>query len=128
MKGKFKISPAQITVLGFLLLILLGTLLLCLPFASTGDSVHFVDALFTATSATCVTGLSTVTTATQWTLFGKIVIIFMIQIGGIGFMTFMSLTTIVKKSASLSKRKLLMQSAGSIELNGVIKLIQRVLL
>lgn len=128
MKGKFKISPAQITVLGFLLLILLGTLLLCLPSASTGDSVHFVDALFTATSATCVTGLSTVTTATQWTLFGKIVIIFMIQIGGIGFMTFMSLTTIVKKSASLSKRKLLMQSAGSIELNGVIKLIQRVLL
>ena len=128
MKGKFKISPAQITVLGFLLLILLGTLLLCLPFASTGDNVHFVDALFTATSATCVTGLSTVTTATQWTLFGKIVIIFMIQIGGIGFMTFMSLTTIVKKSASLSKRKLLMQSAGSIELNGVIKLIQRVLL
>ncbi len=128
MRGKFKISPAQITVLGFLLLILLGTLLLCLPFASAGDSVHFVDALFTATSATCVTGLSTVTTATQWTLFGKIVIIFMIQIGGIGFMTFMSLTTIVKKSASLSKRKLLMQSAGSIELNGVIKLIQRVLL
>ena len=127
MKGKFKISPAQITVLGFLLLILLGTLLLCLPFASTKDSVHFVDALFTATSATCVTGLSTVTTATQWTLFGKIVIIFMIQIGGIGFMTFMSLTTIVKKSASLSKRKLLMQSAGSIELNGVIKLIRRVL-
>ena len=127
MKRKFKISPAQYIVLGFLLLILFGALLLCLPFASTGDGVHFVDALFTATSATCVTGLSTVTTATQWTLFGKIVIICMIQIGGIGFMTFMSLTTIVKKSASLSKRKLLMQSTGSIELNGVIKLIRRVL-
>lgn len=128
MKGKFKISPAKLTVLGFLLLILLGTLLLCLPFASVGGSVHFVDALFTATSATCVTGLSTVATATQWTLFGKIVIISMIQVGGIGFMTFMSLTTIVKKTASLSKRKMLMQSAGSIELNGVIKLIRRVVL
>ncbi len=128
MKGKFKISPAQITVLGFLLLILMGTLLLCLPFASTGESVHFVDALFTATSATCVTGLTTVTTATQWTLFGKIVILSMIQIGGIGFMTFISLTTIVKRTASLSKRKMLMQSAGSIELNGVIMLIRRIIL
>lgn len=128
MRDKFKITPAQITVLGFLLLILFGTLLLCLPFASTGNAAHFVDALFTATSATCVTGLSTLTTATQWTVFGKIIILLMIQIGGIGFMTFMSLTTIAKKTASLSKRKMLMQSAGSIELNGVIKLIQRVAL
>ena len=57
MKRKTKISPAQIIVIGFLAIVLIGALLLCLPFASRGEPVHFVDALFTATSATCVTGL-----------------------------------------------------------------------
>ena len=102
MKRKTKISPAQIIVIGFLAIILIGALLLCLPFASRGEPVHFVDALFTATSATCVTGLVSLTTATQWTLFGQIVIIILIQIGGLGFMTFISLSTIIaKKKVSL---------------------------
>ncbi len=127
MKRKFKISPAQYIVLGFLAVILIGTLLLCLPISSH-EGVHLVDAFFTATSATCVTGLATVTTAEGWTLFGQIVILIMIQIGGLGFMTFMSLATIVaKKRVSLRQRKLFMQSAGSIELNGVLKLMRRLL-
>ena len=127
MKRKFKISPAQYIVLGFLAVILIGTLLLCLPISSH-NGIHLVDAFFTATSATCVTGLATVTTAEEWTLFGQLVILLMIQIGGLGFMTFMSLTTIVaKKRVSLRQRKLFMQSAGSIELNGVIKLMRRLL-
>lgn len=127
MKRKFKISPAQYIVLGFLAVILIGTLFLCLPISSH-NGIRLVDAFFTATSATCVTGLATVTTAEEWTLFGQIVILIMIQIGGLGFMTFMSLTTIVaKKRVSLRQRKLFMQSAGSIELNGVIKLMRRLL-
>ncbi len=129
MKPKFKISPPQIIVLGFLGIILLGSLILCLPIASVNGSTHFVDALFTATSATCVTGLVSLTTATHWTLFGKIVILCLIQIGGLGFMTFISLTAIVaKKSISLHERKLLMQSAGSIELSEVYSLIKRIVL
>ena len=128
MKRKTKISPAQIIVIGFLAIILIGALLLCLPFASRGEPVHFVDALFTATSATCVTGLVSLTTATQWTLFGQIVIIILIQIGGLGFMTFISLSTVIaKKNVSLHQRKLLMQSAGTIELNGIIKHMRRII-
>lgn len=127
MKKKFKISPPQFIVLGFLAVILIGTFLLWLPISSH-DGVRLIDALFIATSATCVTGLSTVTTAECWTLFGQMIILFMIQIGGLGFMTFISLTTIVaKKQVSLRQRKLFMQSAGSIELNGVLKLMRRLL-
>lgn len=127
MKSKFKITPAQILAIGFLLLILVGTALLSLPFASNDGQVRFIDALFTATSATCVTGLVTLNTATQWTLFGKIVIIVMIQIGGLGFMTFISLTGIIaKKRFSLHERKIMMQSTGSLELSGLTKLVRRI--
>ncbi|MBE6675041.1 MAG: Trk family potassium uptake protein [Ruminococcaceae bacterium] len=127
MKRKFKIFPAQVIVLGFLGIILLGTVLLCLPFASAEGSTGFVDALFTATSATCVTGLVSLTTATHWTLFGKIVILALIQIGGLGFMSFISITAIIaKKNIGLQERKLIMQSSGSIELSEIYALIKRI--
>ena len=75
-------------ILGFVALILVGTGLLCLPFASAnGQSVPFINALFTSTSAACVTGLVVYDTATQWSLFGKYVILFLIQIGGLGVIT-----------------------------------------
>ena len=78
-------------LLSFLLAILIGTLLLMLPISSaTGDSVPFVDALFTATTATCVTGLVVVPTVSAWSIFGQIVILFLIQIGGLGIITVMS--------------------------------------
>ncbi len=126
---KHRLSSSKIIVLGFLAMILLGTLLLCLPFASTDGHTHFVDALFTATSATCVTGLVTLTTAAHWTLFGKIIILILIQIGGLGFMTFIAISAIIaKKHFSLHERKLMVQSTGSLELSGIIKLIKGVVL
>lgn len=127
MKRKFKLSPAQFLALGFLAIIFVGALLLCLPFASIEGNTSFIDALFTATSATCVTGLVTLTTATHWTLFGKFVIILLIQIGGLGFMTFISLSAILaNKRFSLHERKLMVQATGSLELSGILKLIKQV--
>ena len=79
-----KLKPTQILMLGFALLIGLGTLLLALPAASrSGQSAGLINALFTATSAVCVTGLAVVNTAKQWSVFGKIVIISLIQVGGL---------------------------------------------
>lgn len=127
MKSKFKLSPAKFLALGFLAVIFVGALLLCLPIASYEGNTSFIDALFTATSATCVTGLVTLNTATHWTLFGKIVIILLIQIGGLGFMTFISLSAILaNKRFSLHERKLMVQATGSLELSGILKLIKQV--
>ncbi len=129
MKQKLMITPAQILALGFFTIIFIGALLLCLPFASVEGSTSFVDALFTATSATCVTGLVTLTTATHWTTFGKVVILVLIQIGGLGFMTFISLTGIIaRKRFSLHQRKVIMQSTGSLELGGLTRLVRRIAL
>ena len=83
-----QMSPERYIVLVFLALILLGSALLCLPVASrNGHSCGFGTALFTATSATCVTGLSLVDTYTQWSGFGQAVLLALIQVGGLGFMT-----------------------------------------
>ena len=90
-KFKLKISVWQFLALGYLSVILVGSVLLVLPFASAdGNSVGYLDALFTATSATCVTGLSTLNTGADWSLFGQIIILILIQTGGLGFMTFVS--------------------------------------
>lgn len=83
-----KIDPSRLFVISFLATILLGALLLMLPAATTKGSNNFVDALFTSTSAVCVTGLITVDTATYYTPFGQIIIMFLFQIGGLGLMTF----------------------------------------
>lgn len=85
---KINLSPPQVLVIGFALIILLGSLLLMLPISGTsGEPTPFVDALFTATSATCVTGLFVVDTGRYFSTFGHIVIILLVQIGGLGFMT-----------------------------------------
>lgn len=82
------ISATRLIALSFLCVILLGAFLLCLPLSSaSGKWTGFVDALFTATSATCVTGLVVFDTFSHWSLFGQLVILVMIQIGGIGLMT-----------------------------------------
>src|SRR5699024_9416926 len=81
-------TAPQVITFGFASIILLGAILLSLPISSkTGEATNFLDALFTATSATCVTGLTTLTTAAHWSLFGQIVIITLIEIGGLGFMS-----------------------------------------
>ncbi|MBO4283022.1 MAG: Trk family potassium uptake protein [Clostridia bacterium] len=98
---KRKLSSFHIIILGFTAVILLGTLLLTLPFASkAGGWTPFIDALFTSTSAVCVTGLVVLDTATGWTMFGQIVILCLIQIGGIG------VVTIAASLAALSGRKI----------------------
>lgn len=89
-KLKFiKLEPVQILAIGFAVVILAGTMLLCLPISSAdGNPTSFIDCLFTSTSAVCVTGLVTLDTGTHWSLFGQIIILLLIQTGGLGFMTF----------------------------------------
>ena len=83
-----RVSPARIIIFGFLLLILLGAALLMLPFSThEWGGASFADALFTATSATCVTGLVVHDTATYWSQFGQLVILLLIQVGGMGVVT-----------------------------------------
>lgn len=127
---KSGLSYTQKIVLGFLAVILLGTGLLCLPAASRdGLATPFFDCLFTATSATCVTGLIVHDTATYWSLFGQIIIIVLIQIGGLGVMTVISMFWLfMKKKISLSERELLMQSAGNKSVGGVVKLIKWIII
>ena len=132
MLGKWskKLSPSRLIALSFILLILMGTFLLCLPIAARdGCFTPPLDALFTATSATCVTGLVVADTFTKWSLFGQIVIIVLIQIGGIGLMSFISMFFIfMKRKLYLQDRMLLMQSAGNTQLSGMVKLVRRIIL
>lgn len=92
MRKKFYFAPPQVLVLGFGGIILIGAILLTMPVATTdGKGLSFLNALFTSTSATCVTGLVVVDTGTAFTLLGQLVILCLIQIGGLGFMTFATL-------------------------------------
>jgi trk system potassium uptake protein TrkH len=124
----FKMPPSAVVALSFLVAILVGTGLLCIPAATTQGDVNFLTALFTATSATCVTGLSVVETYNHWSYFGQVVILLLIQAGGLGFITIVSIFTLyIKKRTSLSQRKLVMQSAGSVNLNGLKSLVKYIL-
>lgn len=127
---KIKLSYTQYIALGFLCIILIGGLLLCLPIASRdGTWTPLLNALYTATSSTCVTGLVVYDTYTHWSLFGQIVIIVLIQIGGVGFMTVITMFSILmKRQISLHERKLIMQSAGTFKVGGVVQLIKKVTL
>ncbi len=112
----------------FLLVILAGTVLLALPVSSvSGDSCGPVTALFTATSAACVTGLSTVVTAEQWSLFGKVVLLLLIQVGGLGYMTFVSVgCLLLRRRVGLRERLILQQAMALNELDGIIRLVRLV--
>ena len=126
-KRKLRLSPARLIALGFFVVILVGALLLTLPFASKDGSSNFLDALFTSTSATCVTGLVVRDTFTGWTTFGQIVILLLIQLGGLGFMTVITLISFaIGKRVGLYDRKVLMQSAGNFSLSGIGELIRRI--
>ena len=130
LKTKPKLSVWQFLALGFLIVILTGSLLLMLPFASSGrdgQSTSYINALFTATSATCVTGLVPYDSNTHWTIFGQVVIICLIQTGGLGFMTFVSvLLGAIRKNLGLYERKALMLSAGEEQLSGIKRLVRRI--
>lgn len=112
---KKKISSIRVIALGYMIMILIGTLLLMLPISSqNGQSAPFNEALFTATSASCVTGLIVRDTATEWTLFGQAVIITLIQIGGLGFMTIATwFSMLLKRRMGLKERELMVMSINN---------------
>ncbi|MFB5196054.1 TrkH family potassium uptake protein [Neobacillus sp. KR4-4] len=126
-----RLHPAQILVIGFGCLILLGTLLFMLPIATyeEGRGLSFIDALFEATSAVCVTGLAVVDTGTTFTLFGEIVLLCLVQIGGWGFMTTgILLFIILGKKIGLKERLLLQDSLNVFSLSGVVNLVKRIII
>ncbi len=124
-----KLSVWQILAIGYLLIILLGGLLLYLPFATKDGDTTLINALFTSTSATCVTGLVPYDTNLHWTVFGQVVILCLIQIGGLGFMTFISVAFIAfKKKFGIQQSKILMESAGEFKFNNLSSLIKRILI
>lgn len=116
-------SPAEMLIYGFALVILLGAMLLTLPVASkSGVSGGFVNALFTSTSAVCVTGLVVVDTGTFWSGFGKVVIIFLIQIGGLGFMSLTTMFFVLAGKRITIKDRLLIQSSVNMNsISGIVK-------
>lgn len=124
-----KFSPTQILVIGFLCLIFIGTILLTLPIASMqAENTDILDALFTATSAVCVTGLVVVNTLEHWTLFGKIVIICLIQIGGLGFMTLVtSLFVFLRRKITLKERLIIQESLNQNSLQGMVRLTKNII-
>lgn len=125
-----KISGWRILALGYLAAILVGGLLLSLPISSkTGEMTNLLDSLFTATSATCVTGLIVYDTFLHWSLFGQIVILLLIQVGGIGFMTFITLfSLLLGRQINLSSRTLIMQATGKPEISGIIRFVKRIII
>jgi len=117
-------------VIGFALIIFIGSQLLRLPVASaTGQPTPYIDALFTATTATCVTGLVTVDTGTHYSTFGQIVILLLIQIGGLGVMTMATLFAFfLKRRISLKERLILQEALNQSSIEGIIRLVRRVVL
>ena len=128
LKTKSKLSVWQYLSLGYLTVILIGSALLMLPFSTkAGESTTYINALFTSTSATCVTGLVPYDTNTHWSIFGQVVIILLIQTGGLGFMTFVSvLINILGRNLGLYEKKAFMHSAGEDNLSGIRRLIRRI--
>ena len=122
------LTYVRMIAMGYLAVILVGTLLLMLPFSTvSGENTGFLTALFTATSATCVTGLVVVDTATYWSVAGQIIILCMIQVGGLGFMTFGIFTAmLLKKRISLKARGLLQESMNYMQMGGVLRLARTV--
>ena len=124
-KKQKRISYVQILVLGFAGVILAGAVLLSLPISSaTGTFTPFIDAVFTATSATCVTGLVVFNTATYWSTFGQLVIMLLIQIGGLGFISVTALYFVLThKKVGLSHRELFVEALGATKLSGIMRVM-----
>ncbi|SFF57409.1 trk system potassium uptake protein TrkH [Halobacillus alkaliphilus] len=127
MMYKLDLNPPQMIISIFVVLILSGTFLLKLPFAST-EGVSLIDALFTATSAMTVTGLIVVDTGTAYTLFGQIIILLLIQLGGLGIMTFAVLIYMaVGKKIGIKERLLVKQALNQSAIGGVVRLAKQLL-
>ncbi|WP_457098990.1 TrkH family potassium uptake protein [Microbacterium sp. P5_E9] len=129
-RRRLRVHPAQSIVSGFTVVLLLGTGALMLPAASrSGEGTNFYDALFTATSAVCVTGLTVVDTATHWSGLGLVVILLLIQLGGLGIMIFASLVGLVlARKMSVRSRLNAATEANVIELSDIRGLVRRIVL
>lgn len=126
---KKNLTPAQYLVSGYFVVIMLGSLLLMLPAATTdGQGLGAVDAVFTSTSATCVTGLIVVNTKEAFTIFGSTVIMLLIQIGGLGIMSMSTLFAfIVGKKISLKERLIIQEDLNQYQISGMVRLVQYLL-
>lgn len=120
---------SQISAISFMSIILIGALLLTLPISSrSGEATPFIDALFTSASATCVTGLVVYDTYTHFSLFGQIVILSLIQIGGLGFMIIATLFSLMlKRKIGLKERGMLQESVSTIHIGGIVRLTKHIL-
>lgn len=130
MKKKLNLTTTQLIMLSFLLAILIGSVLLTLPIcAADHQTVPYIDALFTATTSICVTGLVTVPTVSTWSIWGQIVILILIQIGGLGVITIMSgLMISLHRKMGLKDRMLIQDAFNLNSLSGIVKFIKKVLI
>ena len=128
-KKRFKLSTTHIILLSFLAAILLGSILLALPISTkSGESVPYIDALFTATTATCVTGLVTLPTVSTWSVFGQVVILLLIQIGGLGIITIMSgLMLLLNRKMGIDNRLLIQDAFNLNTMSGLSKFVKNVM-
>ncbi|MGN0372795.1 MAG: TrkH family potassium uptake protein [Enterocloster sp.] len=127
---KKHISQTQFIAYGFFLIIITGTLLLMLPASSRdGQGEPFLNCLFTATSATCVTGLVVADTWTQWSALGQCILLVMIQLGGLGFITIgVFLSIILRRKIGLKERGLMQESVNTLQIGGMVKLAKRIII
>lgn len=125
-----RLTQTQYIAYGFIGVILMGSLLLMLPISSRdGVATPFIDCLFTAASASCVTGLVVYDTWTHWTLFGQLVILTMIQIGGLGFVTIgVFLSMVLRRKIGLKQRGLMQESVNTLEIGGMVRLAKKIIL
>ncbi|MFZ5352104.1 MAG: TrkH family potassium uptake protein [Bacillota bacterium] len=130
MKKRLKMSPTQVVVLGFASVIFIGALLLTLPISSSmGIRTNFIDSLFTATSAVCVTGLVVYDTGTYWSTFGQVIILMLIQIGGLGIMTMSTMfALLLGRKITLRERLLIQESLNQFDLEGLVRLTKYILI
>ncbi len=125
-----KLSHSQILAGGFFIIILIGAVILNMGFSSAkGESIGFLDALFTSTSSVCVTGLIVADTGTYWSDFGKFVIMILVQIGGLGFMTLATLGVLISgERLSYSEKLLIQDSLSSEKTSGILKFSKKIVL
>lgn len=128
-KNKIKLNGVQILALGFIAVIIIGSVILSLPISSrSGESTNFLDAIFTSTSAVCVTGLITLDTSTHWSTFGQTVIMTLIEIGGLGFMSFAVLISLILgKKITLRERLIMQEAMNTYSIQGLVKMVKYVL-
>lgn len=125
--SKKQLTPTQFITLGFFILVLLGSFILYMPISYNGDSPSVIDCLFTATSAVCVTGLVVVDTATTWSTFGQAFLLILIQIGGIGFMTILTIMLMtLKKRVSYSDKLKIKESLNQDTVLSILALVKRI--